>query len=117
MILKNVALCLIGQMAFMGLSMAGQYRRMITGDTTCRYGDRDCNLCVPNVKRALENVKGNDGNLMGFNVDTDMVTSSNHWQGVTRLSSGGGKYLAVTTGKSDNGGTLRIVKMASRYFE
>jgi len=112
-LLKNVVLCLIGQM-FLGQSMAGQYSRMITGDTSCRYGDQDCNRCVPNVKEALKNVKGNDGNLMGFNVDTDMVTSSNHWQGVTRLSSGGGKYLAVTTGKHNSGGTVRIVKMASR---
>jgi len=87
---------------------------MLKGKTDCDYGSADCNVCVENVSSALTSVKVERGNLMGFNVDNDIVTAKNHWQGVTRLSSGGGMYLALTTGSSDDGGTLRIVKMGSR---
>jgi len=84
----------------------------LRGKTDCAYGAADCNVCVSNVKEALSKVKTNDGNLMGFNVDDDIVTGSNHWQGIFRMMSGQGQYLALTTGGSNaKAGTLRIVKI------
>lgn len=104
--LNVIAICLIGQ-TIVDLSWGFELK----GTQDCVYGSSDCNVCVQNVLDSLSRVKTNSGNLMGFNVDNDIVTVSNHWQGISRMMGGGGQYLALTTGPDDDGGTLRIVKI------
>jgi len=87
----------------------------LTGSGNCQYGDAQCNVCLKNVKQSFNNV-AKEGSYLGFAMgDSNDVSNSNHWQGVARLMSDSGRYLALTTGKHSSGGhILRIVKMGSR---
>jgi hypothetical protein len=57
----------------------------------------DCNRCVPDVVAAVSSLRDH-GDVMGFHLGgfPDEVWDSYHWQGIQRLTTGGGRYLAIT---------------------
>ena len=73
----------------------------LRGRTTCAWGDRVCNPCVADVPGAFNSLRTH-GDILGFHTSghPDAYTQGkwfeNHWQGVQRLSSAGGRAFVVS---------------------
>src|SRR5688572_4709084 len=82
----------------------------------CPYGSDDCNACVADAVGAINRLRSH-GDAMGFHMNgTPDVTFSKHWQGVQRLMSGAGRYLAISRSLPDGSVDVSfvIVEMATR---
>jgi hypothetical protein len=86
---------------------------------TCDWGSDDCNVCVPDAVDGIRRLRDH-GDILGFHMNgSPDVDLSHHWQGVQRLMSGSGRYLAVSRslpGESTDVSFV-IVEMASRNGE
>ena len=92
------------------------------GETNCNFGATDCNVCAENVATQFYDLKSY-GEVLGFrmgvfNDDVKFEAGANHWQGIARLSSQKGKFLALTTGRSggDVGAKLRHGYFLSNFL-
>ena len=94
----------------------------LEGKTDCKFGAADCNVCAEDVATQFYNLKSY-GEVLGFRMgvfddDVQFELGASHWQGIARLSSQEGKFLALTTGRSggNTGAKLRqgfFVRLAS----
>ncbi|MEJ2211204.1 MAG: hypothetical protein P8129_19485, partial [Anaerolineae bacterium] len=93
----------------------------LVGNTSCAWGDEDCNRCAEGLATTFERLYPR-GDILGFHLGDfpdPYWGFHNHWQGVTRLSSGTGQYLVVTQDEvEDEEGEDRaafgVVRMGSR---
>ena len=101
--------------ACLGVAARGEAAPVLQGRTNCAWGSPDCNPCVPDVLGSMARLRSH-GDILGFRMNGAAdVTVGHHWQGVQRLMSGGGRYLAIS--RSVSGGedvSFVIVEMASR---
>ena len=86
----------------------------------CDWGWSDCSPCVNNVEASFATIRTH-GDLMGFNLgdhaDPEGILE-NHWQGITRLSTGDGRTMVVSRDHADPIGeksALAIVSMGSQW--
>ena len=86
----------------------------LQGRTRCPWGSADCNPCVPDVLDSMHRLRSH-GDIMGFHMNGAAdVDVSHHWQGVQRLMSGHGRYLAISRSVTDANVSFVVVEMASR---
>jgi hypothetical protein len=88
------------------------------GDTTCAWGDTDCNLCVPDVPARFLELRDH-GEVLGFHRGAFELNvaypGGNHWQGIQRLPRDAGRFLVLS--KRDDrpdGNVGHLVHMATR---
>ena len=87
---------------------------LLVGDTDCPWGAADCNRCVPDVVASMNSLRSH-GDLMGFRLgDAPDPTLFHHWEGIARLMSRGGRYLAVSRATGGEDVMFVVVEMASR---
>ena len=88
----------------------------LIGYVSERWGAYDVNRCVPDVSRGLTALES-PGDLLGFRLQRRQGFNrlSSHWQGVLRLSAGGGDWLALTRSGAPVGFVL--VRMGSRQVD
>ena len=73
----------------------------LIGDTSCSWGDGDCNLCVPDVRASFNGLRTH-GDISGFHMNgAPDVKLAKHWQGVQRLQAGSGRYMVVSRSGED----------------
>jgi hypothetical protein len=88
----------------------------LAGSTPCDWGSDDCNPCVTDAVDAVNRLRSH-GDVLGFHMNgAPDVTHGKHWQGVQRLMSGSGRYLAISRSLPDEETDVSfvIVDMASR---
>ncbi|WP_224363258.1 hypothetical protein [Hyalangium versicolor] len=92
----------------------------LAGYTGCTWGSLDCNLCVNDVVSTFNNMRDH-GEVLGFNPPVSgsfnvAYPSSNHWEGIQRLTAGFGRYLVVSKrdDRGANGNVAHTVYMGSR---
>ncbi|WP_224240918.1 hypothetical protein [Hyalangium gracile] len=91
----------------------------LTGATGCAWGSLDCNLCVSGVVSAFNSLRDH-GEVLGFNTGGYNFNvgypSSDHWQGIQRLTSGSARYFVVSKrdGRDSGANVAHTVAMESR---
>lgn len=87
---------------------------VLQGRTACPWGSADCNPCVPDVLDSMHRLRSH-GDILGFHMNGAAdVDVSHHWQGVQRLMSGNGRYLAISRSVTDANVSFVVVEMGSR---
>jgi len=88
----------------------------LTAYTGCAWGSDDCNPCVPDAVDAIRRLRDH-GDPMGFRMNgAPDVDVFHHWQGIQRLTSGGGRYVAVSRSLQSESVDVAfvVVEMGSR---
>lgn len=88
------------------------------GDTSCAPGSLNCNLCVPDVPARFNELRDH-GEVLGFNPGTFdfnvAYPSSNHWEGIQRLTVDYGRYFVLSKRDDRAGGNVgHLVFMGTR---
>jgi hypothetical protein len=85
----------------------------LRGAVTVRYGGAEVSRCVPDVGAALAALDSR-GEVLGFRMNgaTDVARFRRHWQGVQRLTTGDGHWLALSRSGADI--ALVMARMESR---
>ncbi len=85
----------------------------LVGYVSHEWAADEAAMCVPHVDRALSKVRSH-GDRLGFHLGEtrDLSRFGRHWQGVQRLSSGGGTHLVLS--RSGNEIALVVVRLDSR---
>lgn len=110
------ALLLVGLLLGPQPAEAGTIAPPLTADTACPWGSDDCNVCVPDAVNSI-GILRDHGDPMGFHMNgAPDVSAFNHWQGLQRLMSGGGNYLAVSRSipSESTDVAFAIIEMGSR---
>jgi len=93
---------------------AGAAAPVLTGKTTCPYGATDCNPCAANVVDSMNRLRTH-GDTLGYRMNGAAdVDAFHHWQGVQRLMTHGGRYLAISRSVEDADVGFVVVEMGSR---
>ncbi len=85
----------------------------------CPWGSADCNACVADAVGAINRLRSH-GDALGFHMNgTPDVTFGKHWQGVQRLMTGAGRYLAISRSIENESTDVSfvVVEMATRGGE
>jgi hypothetical protein len=116
---RTIRSLLLGIVLAGGASGSAGAAPTLVGDTSCAWGSPDCNACVNDVQSALSNLRDH-GDILGFHMGglaDDLYTTpppGSHWQGVQRLTTAGGQYLAVSRSGSATDVIFVVVEMGSR---
>ncbi|WP_158621624.1 hypothetical protein [Corallococcus aberystwythensis] len=91
------------------------------GFTSCVWGSPDCNLCSPDVPLRFQELRDH-GEVLGFHSGGFNLNvaypSSNHWEGIQRLSTRSGTLLVASKRDDAPGGNVgHLVQMATRNGE
>lgn len=111
---RRITMCLALLWSGFAAGQAGAAAPVLAGKTACPYGASDCNPCVANVVDAMNRLRTH-GDVLGYRMNGAAdVTSFNHWQGVQRLMTHGGRYLAISRSVEDADVGFVVVEMGSR---
>jgi hypothetical protein len=97
-------------------SPASAQAPLLAAAAPCPWGSADCNVCVADAGGAISSLRRH-GDAMGFHMNgTPDVEFAHHWQGIQRLMSGGGRYLAISRSLASLSTNVSfvVVEMATR---
>lgn len=109
---RLTAVVAVGALALVATVTPATAQEAFEADVSCRWGARDCSRPARDLVAQFNRLRDH-GDLIGFGMGrAPDVSNANHWQGVQRLATQRGRYLAV----SRNGANVSfvIVRMASR---